>query len=153
MWNDIKKGNFKLKFHKEISSDLLFCKIFHCKGDWEMILNTVFDCTCMEWAPSATEQVILSLSLLQSVAAAKRVKYLLSVYLLPWYIFPGTLADPASHLFLVLGCHTVASFKNLENGRRKGEHQVDNKSEQIQTSWLALQCLLIPYWLGKQNFI
>lgn len=29
-------------------------------------------------------------------------------------------ADPVIYLFLVLGCHIVASFINLENGRREG---------------------------------
>lgn len=83
MRNDAGKGNFKLRLLKEILSDLLFCKTFPCKGDWEKILNTVFDYICVEWAPSATDQVILSLSLLPSVAAAKRVEYLLPKYLMP----------------------------------------------------------------------
>lgn len=83
MRNDAGKGNFKLRLHKEILSDLLFCKTFPCKGDWEKILNILFDYICVEWAPSATDQVILSLSLLPSVAAAKRVEYLLPKYLMP----------------------------------------------------------------------
>lgn len=83
MRNDAGKGNFKLRLHKEILSDLLFCKTFPCKGDWEKILNILFDYICVEWAPSATDQVILSLSLLPSVAAAKRVEYLLPKYFMP----------------------------------------------------------------------
>lgn len=43
-------------------------------------------------------------------------------------------ADPDIHLFLVLGCHIVASLINLEDGRREGGYQDDNKNKQIQTS-------------------
>jgi len=48
-------------------------------------------------------------------------------------ILRGDTADPVIHLFLVLGCHIVASFINLENERREGGYQVDNKNEYIQS--------------------
>lgn len=48
------------------------------------------------------------------------------------------------YLFLVLDCHTVASFTNLENGKSEGEYQLNSKNEQIETLWLSLQYLFIP---------
>lgn len=61
-------------------------------------------------------------------------------------------ADPVIHLFLVLDCHIVASFTNLENGVGRENINLISRMSKYKSHG-CLQYLLLPYWLRKQNLI